>query len=82
MQDHRDGCQDGLAPEEEDLDRRQWDVLRPERNASDAWDGVRRDVVDAAGLRRELADEAAEKLAARALDGRAQDAWLLQREHH
>ena len=73
----QDDCQGARVQEEEDQVPRRWGERQPEPNVSDAWDGVRRDEEDAAGLRRELADEGAEKLAAPALDARARDAWLL-----
>jgi hypothetical protein len=77
VQAHRDGCRDELAPEAEDLDRLRADAHRPEPSAWDAWDDAPRDVAGAADLRRELADEGAEKLAGQAQDGRAQDAFRL-----
>ncbi len=67
-----------MVPEVEAPDQHQEDAHPQAPGAWDAWDGARRDAADAVGLRREPADEGAERLADRALDVRARDAWCLR----
>jgi hypothetical protein len=75
----QDVRRDEPDPEAEAPDQLPADARLPVQNALDAWDGARRDAADAADLRcQELADVVAEKLAVRARDGRAQDAWFPQ----
>lgn len=72
-----DGCRDELAPEAEAPDPHREDEHPQAPGAWDAWDGARRGAAGAEDLRREPADEGAEKLAGRAQDVRARDAWSL-----
>ncbi len=66
-----------MVLEAEAPDQHQEDAHPQAPGAWDASDDARRDAAGAADLRRELADEAAEKLAGRARGVRAQDASSL-----
>jgi hypothetical protein len=69
-----DGSPDARVLEAAARDRHPGDEHPQELSAWDAWDGAHLGATDAAGLRLELADAGAEKLAALAPDVRARDA--------
>lgn len=80
VQAHLDELQDERVPEAARLGLHREAADRWKRNESDASDGARRDVgADAAlQLRALLADEGAEKSAARERDAQAQDAFPME----